>query len=114
MSQATVWWNRSHVYYNPAVAHIINQSRRALLISDGDAMADLLSLSYLLRPKTRLQLVENTAPIILDTDRDIFLFKPSEILRKELEKSFEVERLHPRGGLWQLKKISSPKPNWSG
>ena len=85
-----------------------------LLISDGDAMADLLSLSYLLRPKTRLQLVENTAPIILDTDRDIFLFKPSEILRKELEKRFEVERLHPRGGLWQLKKISSPKPNWSG
>jgi uncharacterized membrane protein len=103
MSQAAVWWNRSHVYHNPSIARIINRSSQALLINEGTAMEDLFSLSYLLKTGTRLQLVGNTAPEIADTDRDIFLFRPSEALRKKLEKSYSLELVHPRGGLWQLK-----------
>ena len=103
MSQAAVWWNHSHVYHNHSVARIINRSSQALLINEGTAMEDLFSLSYLLNAKTRLQLVGNTAPEIADADRDIFLFRPSEALRKELEKSYRLELVHQGGGLWQLK-----------
>jgi hypothetical protein len=66
-------------------------------------MEDLFSLSYLLNAKTQFQLIGNTTPEVSDIDRDIFLFRPSDALRKELEKSYRLELVHQRGGLWQLK-----------
>jgi uncharacterized membrane protein len=114
MSQSAVWWNHDKVYYNPSVAGIINRSSRALLISEGTAMEDFLSLSYLLNPKTRVQLVENQTSDIVIAGRSIFLFRPSETLRKDLAKSYSLELLHERGGLWQLKQRSTPERGGSG
>jgi uncharacterized membrane protein len=113
MSRAPVWWSHSHVYHNPSVARIINRSSQALLISESSDM-EIFSLSYLLNPKIRLQLVGNTMPEIAGGDRDIFLFRPSEALRKRLEKSYRLEPSHERGGLWKLKAPSTPKSGWSG
>jgi uncharacterized membrane protein len=109
MSQSAVWWNHDKVYYNPSVAGIINRSSRALLISEGTAMEDFLSLSYLLNPKTRIQVVGNNASEIVSASRDIFLFRPSEALRKDLAKSYSLELLHERGGLWQLRQRLTPQ-----
>lgn len=108
MSQQSVWWNHDKVYYNPSVAQIINRSSPVLLISDGRAVEDFMSLSYLLNPKTRVQLVGNSASeIMVSPGRYIFLFRPSEALRESLAKSYSVELLHQRGGLWQLKNLPS-------
>jgi uncharacterized membrane protein len=107
MSQAEVWWNHSHVYHHPSMARIINRSSQALLISDGDQM-DLLSLSYLLNSQTRFQLVGNDVPVFPDADRDIFLFMPSEPLRKRLGRIYELDLVHKGGGLWRVKKLSQP------
>ena len=89
------------------VAGIINQSSPALLISEGRAMEDFLSLSYLLNPKTRVQLVENRTSEIVIAGRNIFLFRPSKALRKDLVNSYSLELLHEHGGLWQLKQRST-------
>lgn len=107
MSQSAVWWNWGPpFYYYPSVARIINQSSQPLLVSDGPAM-EILSLSYLLDPKTRIQLVSKPTPEISVAGKDVFLFRPSQALRLELQKDYKLEPLDRGGELWQLKRASN-------
>ena len=104
MSRSAVWWNHDKVYHHPSVARIVNRSGDALLIAEGTTgMEDLLSLSYLLNPKIRIRLIGNNMPELSGEDRDIFLFRPSAVLRKRLDQSHQLEPAHHLGGLWQLK-----------
>ena len=88
-SQADTWWSKKDSHHNPQVARIINQANRPLLISSNNStnIGNILSLSYLLKPETRLQLVvEPILPKIPKGFTDVFLFNPSKNLRKKLEK----------------------------
>ena len=111
-SQAEVWWNKgSSVTKNdPEVAHIINQAAHPLLISNTDGGADVgyvMSLSYLLDPKVKLQLViEPNIPKIADGFSDVFLFRPFNGLRDALKKEYKMETVHLVGDLWRLANLS--------
>ena len=104
-SQAETWWTKPISYYNPRVARIINQAHHPLVVIV--AMDDLLSLSHLLDPKVRIWVVTNHDSIqISEGFSDVFVFKPSPLLRKKLEANdkFTMKEVDPRGQLWCLVK----------
>lgn len=75
---------------NLSVAKIINQAQKPLVLSDEsstDHIGDLLSLTYyLIDSKVKLQLaVKPNKPKIANGFSDVFLYRPSEILRRSLE-----------------------------
>ncbi|MBD6618869.1 hypothetical protein FNW02_24345 [Komarekiella sp. 'clone 1'] len=115
-SQADTWWNKSLNIYTPQVVQIINKSTNPLLISSCqlNGIGDELSLSHLLAPKVRLQLVnELNVPQISNSFSDVFLYLPNhnlsvELIRKKLEKGqkYKLEDIYPKKlQLWKLVKI---------
>ena len=58
VAQSDTWWTKYSDYYNVRVAKIINQSPAPLLWSDSNYNR-ILSMSYALDPKVRLQLVNS-------------------------------------------------------
>ncbi len=56
VAQSDTWWTKYSDYYNVQVAKIVNQSPTPLLWSDSNYNR-ILSMSYALDPKVRLQLV---------------------------------------------------------
>ena len=103
-SQAEVWWNKYESCDNPQVAQIVNRANHPLLISDSSTgFSNVLSLSYLLVPKVRMQLlVFPNQPKFLDKSYDIFLYKPSDSLRKQLEKKYKIEFVSKNNDVWKL------------
>ncbi|MGQ4647964.1 glycosyltransferase family 39 protein [Lyngbya aestuarii] len=104
-SQMMVWWNKGpfKTRYNPQIAQIINQAEQPLLISDSSAER-VLSLSYLLKPKVKLQLVvAPTMPKIPSGFSDVFLYQPSDQLRSQLEKdaNLQLEKVY-KSWLWKI------------
>ncbi|MGK7891136.1 MAG: glycosyltransferase family 39 protein [Leptolyngbyaceae cyanobacterium] len=84
-----VWWHKSYAKSrrNPDVAQVINRSARPLVITDKKPAGRMLSLSHLLDPDVRVQLVDR--PGQARTPRrfsDIFLYLPSEPLRERVER----------------------------
>lgn len=103
-SQAEVWWNKYESSDNPQVAHIINQANHPLLISDpGINIGYIISLSYLLEPKVQLRLLtEPNLPQIPNNFQNVFLYRPSESLRHQLEKKYRVEPVYAHSNIWKL------------
>lgn len=95
ISQSDTWWNKIIGYHNHKIAQIINQSPHPLLISNTSDIntGDVISLSYLLEPKVRLQLVvDPNVPKIPDGFSDVFLFYPSKALQQGLEKEYNAKK----------------------
>lgn len=93
-SQSDTWWNKVVSYLNPKIANIINQAPQPLVISDTSDVntGNVISLSYLLDPKTRFQLVvAPNIPKISDRFSDVFLFYPSEELQEILKKEYNAK-----------------------
>ncbi|MGQ4645865.1 glycosyltransferase family 39 protein [Lyngbya aestuarii] len=97
-SQANTWWNKGVSYQNPQVARIINQAHKPLLIStssneySGVLPGNLISLSYLLEPKVKLQLVvDPNIPDIPDGFSDIFVYSPSRNLEQGLKERYKTK-----------------------
>lgn len=106
-SQAETWWNKYSSYYNPHVAHIINQSPRPLVISSQERVSRIASLSYQLDSKVRLLLIDGTdISKIPDGFSDVFLFRPSGKLYNKLEESqnYQLQSVHQLGHLWRVQK----------
>ncbi|HEY9620915.1 MAG TPA: glycosyltransferase family 39 protein [Crinalium sp.] len=104
-SQATSWWNKGSSFYHPAIATIINQTERPLLISNsrGTNSGNLVSLSYLLNPTSRLLLVTDAElPAIPTGYSDIFVYNPNTALRHVLQPQYESVPVHEPGKLWKL------------
>ncbi|NEP79701.1 MAG: hypothetical protein F6K39_16935 [Okeania sp. SIO3B3] len=106
-SQAETWWHKYSSYYDPQVAKIINQTNKPLVISNHSLR--LTSLSYLLNPKIKLQLVEAKAdalPKISDNFTDIFIFNPEDsfISQLETQANYRLKLIHNFGELWKLVK----------
>lgn len=108
ISQAEIWWNKASSRNIPEVARIINRSSRPLIISDSSGLnpGNVVSLSHLLDPKVRFRLVvKSKVPTIPDGFSDVFLFNPSESLRRGLEReeNYKVEPIY-KSELWRLRK----------
>ncbi|MFE1746212.1 glycosyltransferase family 39 protein [Coleofasciculus sp. H7-2] len=113
-SQAETWWSKVISYSNPKVARIINQAERPLLVSNsfGINPGNVFSLSYILDPKVRFQLVvDPNIPKIPDDSNAInrvstvFLLSPSDKLREQVEKqkNSQSEGVYGDNHLWLLK-----------
>lgn len=105
-SQAKDWWTTYHENENIIAARIVNQADFPLVISDA-AVGNLLSFSYLLAPKVRLQLmVEPEMSKISNDFKNVFLFNPSKRLqnRLEAEQNFKVKSVYKgyKASLWEL------------
>lgn len=82
---AQAWWNKFVDYYNPQVAEIVNQTPHPLIISDTKIPGSILSLSHLLAPEVRLQLIRQDTLDIPPGFQNVFLFDTSDTLRGKLE-----------------------------
>jgi uncharacterized membrane protein len=115
-SQAETWWNKERGSFNSKIARIINQTTAPLVISNlSDAsLANVLSLSYMLNPNSRFQLVvsPNIPNILRNYDR-IFLYGPSISFRNKILESnpdcklYPLPRKNPGRWLWEL--VKSPR-----
>lgn len=109
-SQADTWWIKKNSHNNPQVARIINQTTQPLLVSSTYRanLGEILSLSHLLTPKVRFQLVvEPNIPKIPNGFSDVFVFNPSKLWGRKLEKAehSKLEAVSPEKlRLWKLKK----------
>ena len=109
-SQVDVWWNKKPSDTHVQAATLINQTYRPLIITSyyQSNLGELLSMSYLLNPKVKLQLVsEPNIPKIPQGFSDVFIFNPSKTLKSGLETTYhyKIEPLNPSElQLWQLKK----------
>ncbi|MEH2090049.1 glycosyltransferase family 39 protein [Nostoc sp.] len=113
-SQADTWWSKVISSGNPQVAKIINQTNHPLLISNDSGInyGNVFSLSYLLQPKVQYQLVKNRSiPNIPDEFTDIFLLNPSDIWRKQIEKTYNYKTVVVYGDknylLWKIENSRS-------
>jgi uncharacterized membrane protein len=104
-SQVEVWWNKSYPKsrYNPAIARILNQVDRPLLIGD-EVPGRILALSHLLKPETQLELVAGSYLPKLPIDRTLFLYRPSEALQQRIQQAYpvKIELAYEKGWLWKV------------
>ena len=104
ISQAETWWLKGGSFkepVSPQIARIINQANNPLVISSCQGIwhvNDKLSLSHLLAPRVKLQLViPPNIPKISPSFNNIFLFNTSQELQASLEKeeNFQLETVYP-------------------
>ncbi|NEP58399.1 MAG: hypothetical protein F6K31_15505 [Symploca sp. SIO2G7] len=108
-SQAQVWWHKVVGADNPQIAKIINQASEPLIISNVDNTnpANIIALSYLLKPQVKFQLViDPNLPQIPAKFNNIFLFHPSEALRAGIANQYNAET-KPVDNLYHLQKVVS-------
>ncbi|MEW6491017.1 MAG: glycosyltransferase family 39 protein [Cyanobacteriota bacterium] len=109
-SQSQVWWNKKPSDTHVQAASIINQTNRPLLITSyyRANLGELLSMSYLLNEKVRLQLIsEPNIPKIPQGFSDIFVFNPSQGLKSGIgqNSNYTIVPISPKElQLWKLKK----------
>jgi uncharacterized membrane protein len=113
ISQVESWWTKVVDPDNAYIARIINQAERPLVISaDSDTNpASVISLSYLVEPWIRFQLVTdpNVPDIPLDFGR-IFLFHPSETLQQGLVSTYQGQiKPVPKSSLLELTDFILPQ-----
>ncbi|HBB34047.1 MAG TPA: hypothetical protein DDZ80_29610 [Cyanobacteria bacterium UBA8803] len=100
IAQADTWWIKKNSHNHPQAARIINRSPRPLLVSSdyNVNVGEILSFSYLLNPKTKLQLVtEPTIPQIPEGFSDLFIFNLSRSLREKLanQQNYKIQTVQP-------------------
>ena len=109
-SQAEIWWTKIDSSNLPQSARIINKAAHPILLTESSGVDSLnvVSLSYLLKPLVRLQLMAK--PNIFKIPNgfsDVFLLNPSqELLSKlEQEKKIKTERVYTYNSkVWQFQK----------
>ncbi|MDH6098896.1 glycosyltransferase family 39 protein [Anabaenopsis sp. FSS-46] len=90
--EGETWWNKGISYGNPEVAEILNEAQKPLLISNSQGInyVTVFSLSYLVTPQVRFQLINGEdIPNIPDGFKDIFLLNPSDTWRREIETRYK-------------------------
>jgi len=110
-SQAETWWTKEWGRQNPAIARRIDRAPKPLVVSDISevTLGNILSMSHLLEPKVRLQLVlldpkarsqaqlfdRPTIPKIASGFSDVFVYGRSQGFSAKLAKmqNLKIERL---------------------
>jgi uncharacterized membrane protein len=101
-SQADMWWNKGSGWLRAEleVARIVNEATNSLIVSDAN-IAYIMPLSYRLQPKVELliaprcytscyknrdlALAKPTIPTIPNGFGEVFLYRPSSVLRSGIE-----------------------------
>ena len=112
ISPAESWRTQEVGGDNPQVARIVNQSAKPLVVSKVSTLTipNVISLSNLLEPKVKLQLVSKpTVPTIPEGFSDVFLFGSSEELSPFFDKkrNLKIEPIYNKSqnvSLWKLVK----------
>jgi uncharacterized membrane protein len=109
---ADTWWSNVPSYFNAETARLVNQRTKPLLIvdegDDGTNLGDLISLSYLLEHKVRLELLSKSGfPKLPEagskTYSDLLVFRPSGRLRGYFQsQGRSLEVVSGAGGLWKV------------
>ncbi|WP_414566613.1 MULTISPECIES: glycosyltransferase family 39 protein [unclassified Anabaena] len=110
--EAETWWHKGVSFGNAQVARIINETENPLLISDAEGInyGNVFSLSYLVQPNVRFQLIGNQAvPDIPDSFSDIFLLNPSDSRRSQIimkyKSNMHIVYQDRYSLLWKLSKL---------
>ncbi|WP_414544675.1 hypothetical protein [Nostoc sp. CCY0012] len=111
--EAETWWHKGVSYGNSQVAKIINETKNPLLISDAEGInyGNVFSLSYLVQPNVRFQLIGNqTVTDIPDNFSDIFLLNPSDSKRSQImtEHKYNMNIVY-RDEYYYLWKLAKPQ-----
>ena len=112
IAQSEIWWNKSNNIDNPSIARIINQADNPVLICrlTEDSGRSIISLTYDLDPKVRLQLIydELRIPKISRDFNNIFVYNISDELRDKIstQQNFKAELIYEGKYrlLWKLNK----------
>ncbi|MEO6862929.1 MAG: glycosyltransferase family 39 protein [Microcoleus sp.] len=106
-SQSQLWWNKypSSTKYNLAVAAIVNQAKKPLVICHGgnNITGKILSFSYLLKPQVQLLVAVKPEQVkIPDGFSDVFLYRSTELLQFELEQvqKYKITPIYKPGDVW--------------
>jgi uncharacterized membrane protein len=98
---AKVWWNKGpeNTRYMVEIAALINQPPQSILMSD-DSLTRIAAVGYELKPTVSLRLVgKDQQPKLPQDNRKLFVFRPSDALRQNIEKrSKQVLRPFPETG----------------
>lgn len=108
-------WNKVVSYNNHQVAQLINQSKAPLLISNsfGINFGNIFSLSYLLNPKVRLQLIKDNpqtdfrdVPKIPPNFSDVFFLNLPDSQRETIEQQYgwKLRLIYNDSHLWLWKR----------
>jgi uncharacterized membrane protein len=117
-------WDKSPRYqktrnvYNPAIASRINQATEPIVLAEPDQTIDLVSLSYLLDEKVKVQIISHPdlSPFFAKCN-NIFVFNPSPIFQDKIKQAnpkIQLERFYQPKlwvaneiylSLWKVKKI---------
>jgi uncharacterized membrane protein len=105
-------WLKIVSYHLPQVATLINQTNRPILISNnfGINVGNVFALSYLLKPKVKLQLVvDPKIPQIPEGVSDVFLLNPSDSLKQGIEKRYKsrIKPIFNDEHIWLMKLIKN-------
>jgi uncharacterized membrane protein len=99
ISRAETWWIKQYSSCNIAVSHVVSQSPKPLIITDGNgfstfdhALSNILSLSHRVSPETQFQIfLEDRLPAtvaVADGFRDRYLFSPSTALLARIKQQY--------------------------
>ncbi|MBE9094230.1 glycosyltransferase family 39 protein [Tychonema sp. LEGE 07203] len=98
---ADSWWNKDRSYINIPIARTVNSASRPLLVADlwvysVDTIANLLSLSYLLVPQTKLIVLPPKIVEIPPNFKEIFLYAGVPEFKTEIEKNtlYEISTIY--------------------
>lgn len=103
MTASEFWWNKADANTERQLAEIVNRSTNPIIITD-DYFVKLLSFSHSLKPDVNVQVLSNAAaPNISQGFSDVFLYRPSELLQKELTGKYQLQSIEPPI-LWKLQR----------
>ncbi|MBE9013960.1 hypothetical protein IQ250_27600, partial [Pseudanabaenaceae cyanobacterium LEGE 13415] len=101
MTASEFWWHKADANIERQLAEIVNRSTNPIVITD-DYFVKLLSFSHSLEPEVKVQVLsKSTAPSIPQGFSDVFLYRPSESLQKELAAKYRLQSIEPPL-LWKL------------
>jgi uncharacterized membrane protein len=91
--QAKTWWSKGVSYTNAETAAFLNQFEQPIVVGSSSAtgLGNVISLSYLVHPQVRFQLVKDPAVPDLAEGRDRFLYFPSEMLIGNLQTVYSLK-----------------------
>jgi uncharacterized membrane protein len=108
--QSQMWWNKGPELYQeyPKMATIINQSSRALVITDAD-LTFVQVMGHIVNQKTQFQVIKNGLPIeVKSRFSDIFILieSKSSKLKTNVETAYHAQTVQVNDLLWKVKKLT--------
>ena len=81
-------YQKTRNFHNPAIANIINHHPDSILLTEPANVLDAISLSYILNPSLKFQLISHYSNFsLLATDKTIYILNPSQDFISQIQQS---------------------------